>query len=236
MLRKLGGFVPPLVFAAGLNKVLEYKSLLLDLLGWRFDREGPKADTFSSVVTTLGVQFNLADTPQGWFEICNTQKRKEDVLQLIDSTVSSGVLDKKSAQSLRGRLAFAYAQIFGLSGKVALQQISEHAFKLPFCRDISQQLVDALVFLRSRLETGIPRKVFKDVSNTFIVLSDASFEDDKTGGLGGVLVSSSKSSWYSMKLSSDMVAQFMATGQEVAIAELETVALYMCVSNFGVIC
>ena len=25
MLRKLGGFVPPLVFAAGLNKVLEYK-------------------------------------------------------------------------------------------------------------------------------------------------------------------------------------------------------------------
>ena len=206
-------------------------SLLLDLLGWRFDREGPKADTFSSVVTTLGVQFNLADTPQGWFEICNTQKRKEDVLQLIDSTVSSGVLDKKSAQSLRGRLAFAYAQIFGLSGKVALQQISEHAFKLPFCRDISQQLVDALVFLRSRLETGIPRKVFKDVSNTFIVLSDASFEDDKTGGLGGVLVSSSKAliSWYSMKLSSDMVAQFMATGQEVAIAELETVALYMCV-------
>ena len=206
-------------------------SLLLDLLGWRFDKEGPKADTFSSMVTTLGVQFNLADTPKGWFEICNTQKRKEDVLQLIDSTVSSGVLDKKSAQSLRGRLAFAYAQIFGLSGKVALQQISEHAFKLPFCRNIPQQLVDALVFLRNRLETGIPRKVFKDASNTFIVLSDASFEDDKSGGLGGVLISSNKSliSWFSMKLSSDMVAQFMATGQEVAIAELETVALYMCI-------
>ena len=34
MLRKLGGFVPPFVFAAGLNKVLEYKdySHLLEIL------------------------------------------------------------------------------------------------------------------------------------------------------------------------------------------------------------
>ena len=91
--------------------------------------------------------------------------------------------------------------------------------------------MDALLFLRSRLEKGIPRKVFKDVGNTFVVLSDASFEENKTGGLGGVLVSSNKSliSWFGIKLSSDMVAQFMATDQEVAIAELETLALYMCV-------
>ena len=206
-------------------------SLLLDLLGWRFDREGPKADTFSSMVTTLGVQFNLNDTPKGWFEICNTPKRTEDVLQLIDSTVSSGVLDKKNAQSLRGRLAFAYAQVFGLSGKVALQRISEHAFKQPFCQNVQQQLVNALLFLRSRLEKGTPRKVLRDVSNTFVVLSDASSEDDKSGGLGGVLVSSNKSliSWFSIKLSSEMVAQFMADDQVVAIAELETIALYMCV-------
>ena len=64
-------------------------SLLLDLLGWRFDKEGPKADTFSTMVTTLGVQSNLSDTSKGWFKICNTQKRTEDVLQLIDTTVSS---------------------------------------------------------------------------------------------------------------------------------------------------
>ena len=165
------------------------------------------------------------------FEICNTPKRTEDVLQLIDTTVSSGVLDKKSAQSLRGRLAFAYAQIFGLSGKMALQRISEHAFKQPFCQSIQQQLVDALLFLRSRLEKGSPRRVLRDVSNTFVVLSDASSEADKSGGLGGVLVSSNKAliSWFGIRLAPDMVAQFMADDQEVAIAELETVALHMCV-------
>ena len=178
------------------------------------------------------VQFDLSGTPKGYFEICNTPKRTEDVLTLIDTTLSSKVLDKKGAQSLRGRLAFAYAQIFGLSGKMALQRISEHAFKQPFTLDIPQELMNALQFLRDRLEKGVPRKVFKGVSNTFVILSDASFEADRSGGLGGVLVSANRSliSWFGIKLSSDMVAQFMTEDQEVAIAELETIALYMCVS------
>ena len=56
---------------------------------------------------------------------------------------------------------------------------------------ISQRLADSLVFLRSILDEGQPRKVFKDVGNTFVMLSAASFELDKTGGLmGGVLISS----------------------------------------------
>ena len=36
-------------------------------------------------------------------------------------------------------------------------------------------------------------------------------------------------SWFGMKLFSDSVSKFMADDQEVAIAELETLALYMCV-------
>ena len=32
--------------------------LMLDLLGWQFDREGPKSDVFSGVVSALGVQFD----------------------------------------------------------------------------------------------------------------------------------------------------------------------------------
>ena len=183
-------------------------SLLLDLLGWRFDKGGPKADAFSAMVVTLGAQFNLSGTANGYFEICNTPKQTEDVLKLIDNTLSSSMLDKKIAQSLRGRLAFAYAQIFGLSGKVALQRISEHAFKQLFSLGISQ-LADALRFLRSRLEKGMPRKVLRDVSNTFVVLSDASFEADKSGGLGGVLVSANKTliSWFGIKLTPDMVTR-----------------------------
>ena len=206
-------------------------ALLLDLLGWRYDREGPKADAFSSQVLTLGVQFDLTGTVNGFFEVCNTSKRKEDVLNLIDATLSAGIMDKKAAQSLRGRLAFAYSQIFGLSGKLALQKISEHAFQRPFIANISKELSDALRFLRSRIERGVPRKVLKSVCNTFVILSDASFQSDRSGGIGGVLMSPNKTliSWFGLKLPPDVVSDFMAVDQDVAIAELETLALYMCV-------
>ena len=78
----------------------------------------------------------------------------------------------------------------------------------------------------------MPRKVFKGVSNTFVILSDASFEAAKSGGLGGALVSANGSliSWFGIKLSPDLVSQFITEDQEVAIAELETIALCMCVS------
>ena len=140
-------------------------------------------------------------------------------------------MDKKAAQSLRGRLAFAYSQIFGLSGKLALQKISEHAFQQPFNTSISKELSDALRFLRERIEEGIPRKVLKSVCNTFVILSDASFQSDRSGGIGGVLMSPNKTliSWFGLKLSPDSVSKFMADDQDVAIAELETLALYMCV-------
>lgn len=143
--------------------------------------------------------------------------------------MSSCVLDKKNAQALRGRLAFAYAQIFGLSGKMALQRVLEHAFKQPFSLDFSQRLADALRFLRGRLEKGMPRKVLKGVSNTFLILSDASFETDRSGGLGGVLVSANKTliSWFGLKRSPNIVAQFMTDDQDCAIAELDC-SLHVC--------
>ena len=56
---------------------------------------------------------------------------------------------------------------------MALQHISEHAFRRLFNMSISQRLADSLVFLRI-LDEGLPRKVFKDVGNTFVILSDAS--------------------------------------------------------------
>ena len=52
--------------------------LMLDLFGWKFDKEGPKSDDFSSSVIALGVVFNLSKTNDGSLEICNTEKRVLD--------------------------------------------------------------------------------------------------------------------------------------------------------------
>ena len=42
--------------------------LMLDILGWSFDREGPKSDEFSDVVDDLEVPFHLGDNCNGVFE------------------------------------------------------------------------------------------------------------------------------------------------------------------------
>ena len=49
--------------------------LLLDILGWNFDREGPKSDEFSRLVMALGVQFDLSGCADGLLKVCNTEKR-----------------------------------------------------------------------------------------------------------------------------------------------------------------
>ena len=201
-------------------------TLLLDLLGWQFDKEGPKADSFSSSLTTLGVVFDMSTSINQTIVVKNTEKRRLESVELIDSTLAAGSLDKHSAQILRGRIAFSYAQVFGLSGKAALQELSIHAFRSPFVKKLDDKLQVALRTLRSKLNEGRPREVSVRALETIVVLTDACFSSDFSGGLGGVLVDQGGTllSWYRLKLSSQLVKRFMRVDQEVAIAELEALA------------
>ena len=140
-------------------------SLLLDLLRWRFDREGPKADTFSESLTTWGVVFKLAALVDEAIVVDNTEKRRSESLQLIDDTLEAGNLDKHAAQVLRGRLAFSYVQIFGVSGKAALQ-------KYPLTPS-GCLLFGKLKLLRRKLGESKPRRVSVCALDTAVVLTDA---------------------------------------------------------------
>ena len=55
-------------------------------------------------------------------QVANTQERKEELTSVIDSTLAmaSGQLEAKEAESLRSRLLFAEAQIFGRCAKAAV--------------------------------------------------------------------------------------------------------------------
>ena len=99
------------------------------------------------MVATLGVVINLKDVLTGTIEVSNTTKRRLNVLTLIDDVLESGFLDFREGQVLRGKLAFAHAQIFGLSGRYALQQISDHVHAIPFQKRICDQLRIPLSFL-----------------------------------------------------------------------------------------
>jgi hypothetical protein len=52
---------------------------LLDLVGFAYDKEGPKADAMSDEVTALGVIFDLSGSQNGILRVRNTDRRIEEV-------------------------------------------------------------------------------------------------------------------------------------------------------------
>ena len=143
---------------------------MLDILGWQFDRAGPKSDDFSENVSALGVRFDLSESGMGSLKVHNTEKKVEDTTLLLENVVQADKLAKKDALVLRGKLAFCDAFIFGRVGKLALQDITKHAYASPFISKFSERLVVSLILLRSRLLTGQPRLLTCEMLDTFFFI------------------------------------------------------------------
>ena len=207
-------------------------TILLTMLGWAFDRTGPKSDSFSHMVQALGVVFHLTDSVHGMINISNTDKRLTEILELLDETLERNTLTVKQAQVLRGRLAFSDAFIFGRAGKSALQEISRHAFAKPFVKDIGIVLEHRLLQLANRLKAGGPRCISSRLATSWFVFSDASFERDNEGGLGAVLVAPNGDcvSWFSFIMNEDLLLPLLSKGGETIIGELETAAVAMAIN------
>ena len=201
--------------------------LMLDILGWSFDREGPKSDDFSDVVSALGVQFHITDTCNGVLNICNTEKRIRETLALLDEVMAKGTLQKREALTLRGRLAFCDAFVFGRLGKIALQDITKHAYNNPFHEQLTATTLNSMKLLRSRIAEGKPRRLTCELLETLFLFTDASFEENGQAGLGAVLVNGAGKvlAWFGMCLSQEQMAPFLSTGQQTIIGEFETLAV-----------
>ena len=203
--------------------------LTLDILGWAFDREGPKSDCFSELVHALGVQFDLASTGEGLLNICNTTKRIQETCELLDDIILEGKLEKRQALVLRGRLAFCDGFIFGRLGKIALQNITKHAYATPFRATLSRGLIDSLEILKDRVLRGKPKQLTCDLLDTLFLFTDASFDAKNGAGLGAVLISSGGEilEWFGMWAEVSELEHFLKDGKQTAIGELETLVVAM---------
>ena len=203
--------------------------LMLDVLGWGFDKEGPKSDDFSLLVCALGVQFDLSGCKDGLLRVCNTEKRVKETITLLDEILTRGDLKKRDALVLRGRLAICDAFIFGRLGKVALQEITRHAYASPFQECLSNSLKEALKLVKERVLRGKPRLLSCRMLDTLFLLTDASFDPCDGAGLGAVLVSGQGQvlAWYGLKVAIERLSTLMDGGKETVIGELETLAVAM---------
>ncbi|CAE7203407.1 unnamed protein product [Symbiodinium sp. CCMP2592] len=201
--------------------------LLFQLLGWAFDMEGPKADVFSRQVSALGLRFDLENTGDCVVTVDNTEKRKGDIRAFVTRILDEGVLPYKEGLELRGKLSFANSQVMGKAGHYALKHISSHVHAWPFVPKLSDPAREALSFLLDRVLHGSPRRITRSLGQPWFVFTDASFEPDFTGGLGGVLISplGSVVSWFGLPLSESDIRPLIPVDAITGIGELETVAV-----------
>eukprot|EP00435_Cladocopium_sp_Y103_P065975 s975_g28.t1 len=197
--------------------------LMLDILGRGFDKEGPTSDDFSMLVKALGVQFDLSSCGDGQLVVSNTEKRIREIVELLDGVLAAGSLERRDAFILRGRIAFCDVFLFGRLGKIALQNITRHAYAKPFVAKLSQATVDLIKLLRSRILEGKPWKLTSKVLQTFFLFTDASFDMQKRAGLGAVLVDSRGTiiAWFGLSVATDDLAVLLEDERENIIGELE---------------
>ena len=194
-------------------------SLMLDILGWAFDKEGPKSDSFSSRVSALGVVFNLDPTKDCRLEVHNTDKRLSEAVASLDAILQSGKLSKKDALSLRGRLAY----------------ITHHAYASPSIADLNDSLVQSLGILRDRMKTAKPRCLDLNLLNTFVLMTDAAFDPSKGAGLGAVLISptGAVACWFGIQLSLKSLSSLLGNDRQTVIGELETLSVAVAFILWG---
>eukprot|EP00434_Breviolum_minutum_P031926 symbB.v1.2.028233.t1/scaffold2972.1/size66174/2 len=201
---------------------------LLDLLGWKYDKSGDKADEMSDTIAALGVVFDLNRTKEGFVVVSNTEKRKADVCSQIQEAAQKGCITQHAAASLKGRLGFAEGQLFGRGVKRLINELGKHALHPPRGNVLQESTLQALSDVAERIEKAHPRLVDCYTEDTYLMFTDACFDSEaKEGGIGGVLIDKHGTvvSWFGQRVPRTFCESFMAENQEQAIGELEAFAV-----------
>ncbi|CAK9007681.1 Uncharacterized protein SCF082_LOCUS9564 [Durusdinium trenchii] len=159
-----------------------------DLLGWAVS-SGDKDSPFDNVFKALGVQISFGEVPSGLVSISNTKKRIDELTEAIVGILDKGGMSRAQAMSLRGRMQFASAQIWGRSSKLCLSAVSAHAHG-DSDWVLKPQTITALKHFLISLEDPKPRRIGKESGRQWFIFTDASFQPNDSEwpcGIGGVL-------------------------------------------------
>jgi hypothetical protein len=223
----------PEAVASNTEKAFE---LLLDLLGWEFDRSGEKADSMSEQVSALGVVFDLSQSADGVILVANTEKRKVDIAGQIAEILQAGRMTSSKAASLKGRLGFAEGQLFGRAIRRLINELGHHAMHTPTRGTLGDGTRRALEMVADRIVKAGPRRVEATTSDVSFLFTDASFDcEARSGGLGAVLLNKCGHviQWFGCIVPQDLCDSFMAENQEQAIGELEALAVLVAYRLWG---
>eukprot|EP00438_Fugacium_kawagutii_P023706 Skav228033 [mRNA] locus=scaffold1188:5424:7796:+ [translate_table: standard] len=164
-------------------------SQFFKLLGWLVSA-GDKDMPFASEFKALGVEISLTECHLGFVVFRNTAKRIKELVDTITSLLDRDAMSHQEALSLRGRMQFAKAQIWGRSARLCLASITDHAFSAR-AGTLSPATRASMEIFRECLVSSPPRRISCNWDRPWFIFTDASFQPsdvDVPCGLGGVLV------------------------------------------------
>ena len=180
--------------ASAADQVDRMIRMFFQALGWQLSTDEAKDHAFSETFQALGVEFDLRHMRDGFFTVGNTESRKTELCCKIDGILKSDTLQVAEATSLRSRLLFADAQVFGRFAKAALHEIGRVGLESCDMRPLSASVKGSLTWLKDHVLSGPPRRIHYQDSETYYLFLDGTCTDAGDGNswrgtsIGGALV------------------------------------------------
>ena len=146
--------------------------LLFKSLGWQLSTDEEKDRPFSDIFQALGVEFDMRSVPCGKLHVGNTASRKTELREKIGAVLEDDSLDPRGAESLRSRLLFADAQLFGRFSKMALQRIGSVGRSRHTESPLRQEVKQSLEWFREHILSSPPRVITCEQRDTFYLFLD----------------------------------------------------------------
>ena len=169
-------------------------SELLDLLGWKHARTGPKGKAFDSTFTVLGCNLDLSEVDKGAITMENKPGRIDRLLEHLKKVEAANRISLHEAQILHGLLRYACGF---LAGRHLFQVCAEvMALGSGQSKGNRRNLKDFCSYAAQALSSCKPRRlVANSERRPILVFTDGSWEAGHAG-LGAVIVDTADgSSW-----------------------------------------
>ena len=211
--------------------------MLFKLTGWAIAVDGKKALEFSWLCQSLGVVFDFTLSSVGILAISNTEKRVRELVETIDSVLSSSSLSVKQAESLCARMLFADSQVFGRKSSQCFRMVREACRRVTGANLLDDQTGIALLWLRDNVLQGPPRTISIDKPSTWFVFTDGACEGDmfENVSAGAVLVDHSGKvlEFFGQSLPAPLVQAWQSTGSTQTIGQAELWPVFIALILWG---
>lgn len=130
--------------------------LMFQILGWKLSREPDKAFDFAASFSSLGIVFNVGRIILKDSSVNNKPDRVNRVVKEFQQVLKEGSFSPALSDSLRGKVQFMEASIFGRAGKAVITLFQRHSRGSYALSDLDSYLI---TWLCEWVSNVLPRSI-----------------------------------------------------------------------------